>query len=72
MTSDSSTDRNKRHKKAMQRKKAHIDERIAKAATDKGLIVVLTGPGKGKKLLSVWHVSAQCRPRHALWCYSVY
>lgn len=41
-------DRNKRHKKAMQRKKAHIDNRIAKASADKGLLVVLTGNGKGK------------------------
>jgi len=32
----------------MQRKKAHIDERIAAANIDKGLIVVLTGGGKGK------------------------
>ncbi|MDP1929889.1 MAG: cob(I)yrinic acid a,c-diamide adenosyltransferase [Gammaproteobacteria bacterium] len=41
-------DRQVRHKKAMQRKKAHIDERIAAATIDKGLIVVLTGNGKGK------------------------
>jgi len=32
----------------MQRKKAHIDERIAAATVDKGLLVVLTGDGKGK------------------------
>lgn len=41
-------DRNARHKKAMQRKKALVDERIAAATIDKGLIVVLTGNGKGK------------------------
>ncbi|ALO45411.1 cob(I)yrinic acid a,c-diamide adenosyltransferase [Pseudohongiella spirulinae] len=40
--------RNARHKKAMQRKKAHIDQRIAAATTDKGLLLVLTGNGKGK------------------------
>lgn len=41
-------DRNARHKKAMQRKKAHVDARIAAATVDKGLLVVLTGNGKGK------------------------
>ncbi|GGG52466.1 cob(I)alamin adenolsyltransferase/cobinamide ATP-dependent adenolsyltransferase [Pseudohongiella nitratireducens] len=44
----SSEARNARHKRAMQRKKAHVDERIANATIDKGLIVVLTGNGKGK------------------------
>jgi len=33
-------ERNKRHKKAMQRKKEHIDGRIAEATIDKGLLVV--------------------------------
>jgi cob(I)alamin adenosyltransferase len=42
------TERNERHKRAMQRKKAHIDGNIAKATIDKGLMVVLTGNGKGK------------------------
>ena len=41
-------DRNKRHKRAMQRKKAHVDSRIAEATIDKGLLLVLTGNGKGK------------------------
>ena len=45
----SSTDeRNQRHKRAMQRKKEYIDGRIAEATIDKGLLVVLTGNGKGK------------------------
>ncbi|MEX0964087.1 MAG: cob(I)yrinic acid a,c-diamide adenosyltransferase [Pseudohongiellaceae bacterium] len=43
-----SKERAQRHKKAMQRKKEHIDGRIAKATIDKGLLVVLTGNGKGK------------------------
>jgi cob(I)alamin adenosyltransferase len=43
-----STGRAIRHKKAMQRKKEHIDGRIAEATIDKGLLVVLTGNGKGK------------------------
>ncbi len=41
-------ERNARHKKAMQRKKEYIDGRIAEATIDKGLLVVLTGNGKGK------------------------
>ncbi len=41
-------DRNKRHTRAMQRKKAHVDSRIAEATIDKGLLLVLTGNGKGK------------------------
>ncbi|MEQ8953781.1 MAG: cob(I)yrinic acid a,c-diamide adenosyltransferase [Gammaproteobacteria bacterium] len=44
----SSKDRNERHKKAMQRKKEYVDARIAEASADKGLLVVLTGNGKGK------------------------
>ena len=43
-----STERNGRHKRAMQRKKEHIDGRIAEATIDKGLLVILTGNGKGK------------------------
>ncbi|MGJ8689047.1 MAG: cob(I)yrinic acid a,c-diamide adenosyltransferase [Gammaproteobacteria bacterium] len=45
---ENDTERNQRHKRAMQRKKAHVDERIAAADIDKGLMVVLTGNGKGK------------------------
>ena len=41
-------DRNQRHKRAMKRKKEHVDSRIAEATIDKGLLVVLTGNGKGK------------------------
>lgn len=44
----STDERNKRHKKAMQRKKRYIDAGIAKATIDKGLLLVLTGNGKGK------------------------
>ena len=36
------------YKKRMQRKKKHIDSRIEKANIDKGIIVLLTGNGKGK------------------------
>ena len=36
------------YKKCMQRKKAYIDSRIEEANIDKGIIVLLTGNGKGK------------------------
>lgn len=39
---------NERHREHMQRKKAVIDARIAQATIDKGLLLVLTGNGKGK------------------------
>ena len=42
------TDRNKRHKRAMRRKKEYVDSRIAAATEDRGLLLVLTGNGKGK------------------------
>jgi len=45
---NSNDDRNARHKRAMKRKKDHVDQRIAAATIDKGLVVVLTGNGKGK------------------------
>lgn len=37
-----------RHRERVQRKKSVIDARIAAATMDKGLLLVLTGPGKGK------------------------
>ena len=39
---------NERHNKRMEKKKAVIDEKIAKADQEKGLLLVLTGNGKGK------------------------
>jgi len=36
------------YKARMQRKKQHIDSRIEEANIDKGIIVLLTGNGKGK------------------------
>lgn len=41
-------DREKRHRDRMQRKKTLIDTAIAGADRDKGLLLVLTGNGKGK------------------------
>lgn len=42
------TGRNARHKARMERKKEHIDQSIEKADQEKGLLLVLTGNGKGK------------------------
>ena len=39
---------NQRHNKRMEKKKAVIDKRIAKADREKGLLLILTGNGKGK------------------------
>ena len=41
-------DRAQRHRARMARRKVRIDADIAAAAQDKGLLLVLTGPGKGK------------------------
>lgn len=42
------TERDERHLARMQRKKAVIDERIANSPNECGLLLVLTGNGKGK------------------------
>jgi cob(I)alamin adenosyltransferase len=44
----STSDRSERHRDRMQRKKEVIDAAIARADRDKGLLLVLTGNGKGK------------------------
>ncbi len=43
-----SDEKEQRYQARMQRKKAVIDAKIAQADTDKGLLLVLTGNGKGK------------------------
>ena len=43
-----SIERDARHKARMQRKKALIDEKIAQAQDEYGLLLVHTGNGKGK------------------------
>jgi cob(I)alamin adenosyltransferase len=42
------TDINQRHTKRMEKKKSVIDNNIAKADKEKGLLLILTGNGKGK------------------------
>ena len=45
---DNSTDINQRHQARMERKKAFIDQKIAAADKEIGIIIVNTGNGKGK------------------------
>ncbi|MHB1143574.1 MAG: cob(I)yrinic acid a,c-diamide adenosyltransferase [Thiobacillus sp.] len=44
----SGTDKEVRHAARMARKKAHIDAAIAAASDERGLLIVITGNGKGK------------------------
>ncbi|WP_428623724.1 cob(I)yrinic acid a,c-diamide adenosyltransferase [Sedimenticola sp.] len=44
----SESDKSSRHRQRMQRKKTVVDSAIAQADQDKGLLLVLTGNGKGK------------------------
>ena len=41
-------DKNTRHKNAMKKQKASVDDSIAKADVERGVAVLLTGDGKGK------------------------
>lgn len=41
-------DQAQRHKRRMQRRKAAVDSRVAQATEDRGVLIVLTGSGKGK------------------------
>lgn len=43
-----SDDRSRKHKQAMQKQKARVDAAIAAADQERGLVVLLTGDGKGK------------------------
>lgn len=42
------SDRDSRHKQAMQKLKSHVDEKVAEATEQRGLLLVFTGNGKGK------------------------
>lgn len=48
MTTNNDNDRNDRHQQRMVRKKDVVDEKIAAAQTEKGLLLIHTGNGKGK------------------------
>jgi cob(I)alamin adenosyltransferase len=43
-----STDKDAKHKKSMEKQKANVDHSIAEATIDKGVVILLTGDGKGK------------------------
>lgn len=43
-----SSSKDERHRQRMQRKKAHVDSKIAAATIERGVLVVNTGNGKGK------------------------
>ncbi len=45
---DQNQDKARRHKAAMAKQKEKVDQRIAEAATEQGVIILLTGNGKGK------------------------
>lgn len=47
-TENEEAERNQRHENRMAKKKAIIDEKVAKANIEKGVIVITTGNGKGK------------------------
>ncbi|WP_342594153.1 cob(I)yrinic acid a,c-diamide adenosyltransferase [Salinicola lusitanus] len=42
------SDRQQRHQQAMQKLKSHVDEKVAAATEQRGLLLVFTGNGKGK------------------------
>lgn len=42
------SDRDTRHKQSMRKLKTHVDERIAGAREQRGLLLIFTGNGKGK------------------------
>lgn len=47
-TSQSLSKKDVKHKKAMEKQKEKVDERIAEASEERGVLLVLTGNGKGK------------------------
>lgn len=48
MSTESPSSEELRHRERMQRRKAAVDARIAAASTERGVLLVLTGNGKGK------------------------
>ena len=42
------TEKNTRHKESMEKQKAKVDDKIAKADEERGVVILLTGDGKGK------------------------
>lgn len=48
MTDDNSQQKQNRHQERMQQRKEIVDAKIARATEDRGVVIVLTGDGKGK------------------------
>ena len=46
--SEQSSDKSARHKKSMQKQKEKVDANIAAADIERGVMILLTGDGKGK------------------------
>jgi cob(I)alamin adenosyltransferase len=44
----SQQEKNQRHKKSMEKQKTNIDHSIAEATEERGIVILLTGDGKGK------------------------
>ena len=63
--------RNERHKERMARLKEKVDARIESATEEKGLLLVLTGNGKGKSI-GFWHDNPGCWTRLQGRCGAVY
>ena len=47
-TANESTAKNAKHKKAMEKQKAKVDARVDEASIERGVLILLTGNGKGK------------------------
>ncbi len=65
-------DRDERHLARMLRKKAVIDERIANSPNECGLLLVLTGNGKGKSSSAFGDAGPRYGPWHAMRCGAVH
>ena len=52
------TDRDTRHKKALQKRKEIVDAKVALATEERGIVIVITGNGKGKTT-SAWGTVAR-------------
>ena len=54
-------DRAEEHRLRMQRRKARVDARVAAATQDRGVLLVLTGSGKGKSSSAFGMLAARNR-----------
>ena len=45
--SSSDASKDEKYKQRMQRKKEHIDQKVAEATEERGIVILVTGNGKG-------------------------